>query len=360
MNVAEIENLRRRLLEWYRKNRRDLPWRRTRDPYAIWVSEVMLQQTRVETVIDYYRNFLARLPDVSSLAAADRQEVLKLWEGLGYYARARNLHRAARIVCERYNGIVPVDPEAFRGLPGVGDYIAAAVLSIAFNCPLAVVDGNVKRVLSRLYRIDAPVNRNPVAPVFRQIADRLLDPSHPGGFNQALMELGALICRPGAPACRRCPLTMLCEAFAFGKQGEYPRRRSKAPVPIHRMAVGVIRRGAKILIIRRQEEGLLGGLWEFPAGRIHANEDPEAACVRSARNSVNLPVRVVAFLDRVNHAYSHFAVQLEVYCCRAETGRVRLAEAEAFRWIRAAEAGRYPFTGASHKILSLLRSHGCR
>lgn len=358
MNAADIASLRRCLLDWYHRHRRDLPWRRTGEPYAIWVSEVMLQQTRVETAIDYYRRFLASLPDIASLAAADSQTVLKLWEGLGYYARARNLHRAARIVNEQYHGVVPAEPEAFRRLPGVGDYIAAAVLSIAFNRPMAVVDGNVKRVLARLDCIGVPVNHSSAAPVFRQLADRLLDPGHPGAFNQALMELGALICRPGAPQCERCPLATFCRARAMGQQNRYPRRQKKAPVPVHRLAVGIVRRRGKILIIRRREEGLLGGLWEFPGGRIQEHETLEAACRRSVRQAVDLHVHVTGFLGRVKHAYSHFAEEREVCVCRAGPGRVQLADADAFRWIRLPETGRYPFTGASHKTLSLLGSRG--
>lgn len=357
MKIAEFETLRRNLMAWYRIHQRDLPWRRTRDPYAIWVSEVMLQQTRVATVLPYYHRFLARFPGIAQLAAADLQAVLKHWEGLGYYARARNFHRAARIVCEHHRGIVPREPAVFRQLPGVGDYIAAAVLSIAFHRPLAVIDGNVKRVLARLFRIDAPVD---TSAGFRRTAQRLLDTRTPGTFNQALMELGALVCRPRTPECGRCPLAERCEARAAGQPRQYPIRRRKHPVPEHRLVVAVIRRRSKYLITRREEQGLLGGLWEFPAARIGMDEIAEKACRRTAGDAVNLQVRVDGVLTRFNHAYSHFMERLEVCCCRAESGRVRTLGARPFRWIRLQEADRYPFTGAALKILARLRTDDCR
>lgn len=359
MNAADVETLRRRLLDWYRIHRRDLPWRRTRDPYAIWVSEVMLQQTRVKTAVHYYRRFLKRFPDISRLAAADLQAVLKLWEGLGYYARARNLHRAARIVCDRHAGLVPDASDPFRQLPGVGEYIAAAVQSIAFDRPLAVVDGNVKRVLARLYCIDAPANHSSSAAVFRRIAEELLDSKSPGTFNQALMELGALICRPQSPECDRCPLERLCSARATDAQQRYPVRQKKPPAPEHHRVVAVIRRGAKYLILRRKEQGLLGGLWEFPAARIAPGEAPEAACGRAAQENVRLHVKIGGLLMQHKHTYTHFTEILEVFCCRSPSGRVQTSQNRPFRWVRLQEVDRFPFTGASLKIIGRLRSESC-
>jgi len=205
-------DFRKRLLDWYAAHHRILPWRKTRDPYAVWVSEVMLQQTQVGTVIAYYERFMDRFADVAGLARADLQAVLKIWEGLGYYARARNLHRAAAVVCARHGGQVPDTWDQIRALPGVGPYIAAAVLSIAYHRPLAVVDGNVKRILARLFRIDAPVNVSSAAPVFQRKADELLERRQPGAFNQAMMELGAVVCRPRNPDCSHCPVSAHCRS----------------------------------------------------------------------------------------------------------------------------------------------------
>src|SRR5512137_2692101 len=223
MSPADVARLRRRLLEWYQRQRRPLPWRETHDPYRIWVSEVMLQQTQVKTALPYYRRFLRQFPTLRKLAGADLGDVLKRWEGLGYYARARNLHRAAGMLAAGSGGRIPDRWDDFRALPGVGDYISAAVLSIAFDRPHAVVDGNVKRVLARLLAMAAPTNQTASHKIFQAEADRLLDRRHPGDFNQALMELGALVCAPTSPSCTLCPLIRCCAAHRGGTVARYPR-----------------------------------------------------------------------------------------------------------------------------------------
>jgi A/G-specific adenine glycosylase len=355
MTSGQLSRLRQRLIGWYRLNRRSLPWRRTRDPYRIWVSEVMLQQTQVKTALPYYRRFFRSFPRVQDLAQAELQAVLKAWEGLGYYARARNLHRAAaRVVCE-HAGRVPNRWEPFRDLPGVGDYIAAAVLSIAFDRPHAVVDGNVKRVLARLLALEEPVNAAGARPLFQVHADRLLDRRRPGDFNQALMELGALICTPRAPACGRCPLKRWCAAERSGAPADYPRRPGTRAVPETALAVGVILKSGRLLITQRRADGLLGGLWEFPGGKLHPGESAAAACRREIREEVGLEVRVGRHLARVKHAYSHFRIVMDVFCCRHVAGRVRLNGPVDFRWIRLADIDRFPFPRANHKFIPVLR-----
>ena len=234
------EIVRKKLLGWYAAHQRRLPWRETSDPYAIWVSEVMLQQTQVATAIPYYHRFMERFPTPGHLAGANIQDVLKLWEGLGYYSRARNLHRAAAVVSSRFDGRLPDDPEMFQSLPGVGDYIAAAVMSIAFGRVLAVVDGNVKRVLSRLLEIDTPVNRSNAHKIFQAPAMDLICPKRPADFNQAIMELGALVCRPKHPDCASCPLADLCLAHQNGRTAEYPKRDVRPKVPHRHLAIAVI------------------------------------------------------------------------------------------------------------------------
>jgi A/G-specific adenine glycosylase len=355
LSAADLPSLRRRLLAWYARRRRRLPWRATRDPYRIWVSEVMLQQTQVKTALPYYRRFLRRLPTLRKLAAADLEEALKLWEGLGYYARPRNLHRAARMLVERAGGRVPDRWEDFRALPGVGDYIAAAVLSIAFDRPHAVVDGNVKRVLARLLAIAAPANQPASHKIFQAEADRLLDCRRPGDFNQALMELGALVCTPASPDCGLCPLIRRCAAQNAGMVSQYPRRVASRPVPEERIAVGVVYKNGRVLVTRRPAQGLLGGLWEFPGGRLRRGESPAAACVREIKEEVNLEVVVEEPLAQVRHAYSHLRVRLHVFRCRFAAGRVRRNGPIDHRWVRVADLDRLAFPRANRKFIPLLQ-----
>ena len=304
-----LRKIRSALADWFGRNRRMLPWRESPSPYRVWVSEVMLQQTQVITVIPYYQRFLSTFGDIHRLAGAHLDDVLKLWEGLGYYARARHLHRAAGIVSTTMGGRIPDQYNEFRALPGVGAYIAAAVLSIAFNQPYAVVDGNVKRVLARLYKIGAPVNHSSSYSVFKDAAGQLLDSKQPGTFNQAMMELGALICKPQNPLCDACPLDHLCLAFKTRRVAEFPKRQKSKATPQYHIAVGVVFKGDRVLITRRKAEGLLGGLWEFPGGKIKKGETAEAACIREIREEVNLELSSQKYLVAlVSELHGHVGV----------------------------------------------------
>jgi A/G-specific adenine glycosylase len=349
-----ILQFRKQLLQWYAGHRRNLPWRDTDDPYAIWVSEVMLQQTQVQTVIPYYQRFLDRFPDVKRLAAADLQEVLLMWEGMGYYARARNLHRAAKQVVTEYDGRLPATLKEIRKLPGVGEYIASAVLSIAFEQPHAVVDGNVKRVTARLFEIETPVNSTGAYRRFKAVADGILDCKQPGAFNQAVMELGALVCTPRRPTCRSCPVQAHCAAYRSEQVPAYPIRLKRKPVPEYRIAVGIVFKKDRALIARRKPEGLLGGLWEFPGGKIKTDEDPVMACVREIKEEVNLVIEVERQLTRVRHAYTHFRIVMDVFVCRLVSGRVKLTGPVDYRWVRLGDLEQYPFPGANRKFIPLL------
>lgn len=342
--------IRNALGRWYDTHRRDLPWRRTTDPYAIWVSEVMLQQTQVATVGSYYDRWLERFPTVADLAAADVQTVLKCWEGLGYYARARNFHRAAQAVTRQHGGRVPDDPAAFRALPGVGDYIAAAVLSIAFGRPLAVVDGNVKRVLARFLKIEAPANAPGAHKMFAPAAAQWLDSRDPGRFNQAVMELGALVCAPRQPRCEACPIAGGCRSRADGCQTDYPRRLARRAVPEHRLLAAVVEKAGRVLIVQRPMDGLLGGLWEFPAAPLVDGQAAEAACRAVVFELLGIRVQVVGGAGRIRHAYTHFKIDAEVYCCTWQSGRVRRRGPAAHRWVAPDRLADYPLTGAAHKV----------
>jgi A/G-specific adenine glycosylase len=348
--------IRRAFSGWYASARRDLPWRRIGDPYAVWVSEVMLQQTQVKTMLPYYDRFMGQFPTVEDLAHADASSILKMWEGLGYYSRARNLHKAARQVVAKYQGRLPDDWKALRALPGIGDYIASAVLSIAFDRPYAVVDGNVKRVLSRLRCLEAPVNHTASHPIFQGLADQLLCRKNPGDHNQAVMELGALICTPKHPLCDRCPVSVYCCAYGQGVVENFPKRRPKKTVPLQKMVAGVVVKGRRVLLVQRPSPGLLGGLWEFPNGPLIAGRDPGTICAGHIRSQINLDVTAEGELATVHHAYTHFKLNLLVLRCRWRAGRVRLDGPVDFAWVTLAGLERYPLHGAVHKALPDIRA----
>lgn len=271
-----MEAIHERLLAWFDAHKRDLPWRGVGDPYAVWISEVMLQQTRAGSVVPYYRRWMERFPDVEALAEADLGEVLRLWQGLGYYARARNAHRCARRVRDGWDGVFPPAADRLKTLPGIGPYTAAAVASIAFGEAVPAVDGNVRRVVARLFDLPDP----PLAQV-RDLAGGLMDTDRPGDFNEAMMELGATVCTPRSPSCGTCPVAARCRARAAGTVAERPLRRRRRPVPTRTwgVLVAVSPRG-RTLVVRRPPEGLLGGMWEFPAAEV---EDGGNARTRVAR-----------------------------------------------------------------------------
>lgn len=347
----------RHLIRWYHSAHRTLPWRETRNPYFIWVSEAMLQQTQVQSVIPYYGRFIDKYPTIIRLADADIQDVLKVWEGLGYYSRARHLHEAARIVCRSYGGTIPNTWAHFRKLPGVGDYIAAAVLSFAFRQPHAVVDGNVKRVLARIFEIDKPVNQSSAKPVYQAAAKTLLSVVEPDMFNQAMMELGALVCTPKNPGCEYCPMSSLCRSFQNRSVSQYPKRVESRSVPTYAVSVGIVQSAQnRFLITRRTANGLLGGLWEFPGGKIQANETPEAACLREIREEVNLKARIVENLGTIRHAYTHFRIIASVFLVIPVSGEVVLNGPVDYQWISLDQISRYPLPKATHKMIALFLS----
>jgi A/G-specific adenine glycosylase len=316
----------------------------------------MLQQTQVKKVLAYFPAFIQKFPTVEKLASADLQDVLKSWELLGYYARARNLHKAAKMVMTEFNGQIPVEYDDLIRLPGVGEYIASAILSIAYRQPVPVVDGNVRRVLSRLFRLKEPVNDAKSSKAFKKAAVELLDKTRPGDFNQAMMELGALLCRPQNPQCPDCPVNSFCEAYLNKKTRNFPIRLRKKKTPEYRIAAGVIRKKGKILITRREENGLLGGLWEFPGGKLREGESPEQACLREIREEVNLAVNIVSHLALVRHAYTHFKIVVDVFLCEYQSGKVCLNGAVDYRWITVNEIESYPFPAANHKFFPVLRA----
>jgi A/G-specific adenine glycosylase len=326
--------LRRRLLAWYDAHRRDMPWRRTRQPYPVWLSEVMLQQTQVATARPYYDAFLARFPTLGSLARARPAEVLEAWAGLGYYRRARHLHEAARTVMREHAGRVPDDPEAFGGLPGVGRYTTGAVLSICFDRPLPVLDGNVARVLSRLFAILAAIRERRGARRLWALAGSLVPMRRPGDWNQAVMELGATVCTPRAPACGRCPVRGQCRAFALGRVEEFPPLVARrAPETVRRAVALIVRRGR--VLMERRAGALLAGLWE-PPGVALANGASPARVLRTALARLSLRVRLTRTDRTVRHAITYRAIAAEVWQGTLTGAAPRSAR---LRWVDPARPG---------------------
>ncbi|MBW2271476.1 MAG: A/G-specific adenine glycosylase [Deltaproteobacteria bacterium] len=349
-----IERIRVRLLDWYDVHKRDLPWRHTRDPYSIWISETMLQQTRVDTVIPYYHRFLECFPDVRSLASADLEDVYGLWTGLGYYSRARNLHAAARSVVEDHGGELPSDAEGLQGLKGIGRYTAGAVASIAFERPEPVVDGNVVRVLSRLFGVRADVAAKGVMESFWTLASELARGPRPGDLNQALMELGATTCTPRRPLCLACPLQRSCDARSAGDAEELPKKTRKPKVKrVEGVAAWLERRG-KVLAVRRPEGGLLGGLWELPGGDVEKGEGAEVCLRRQIGERLGLEIGSVVHVGEVEHLFTHRRLRLRVFRCHADAGRVRRTDYADHRWLAPSRLAELPHGGPTRKALALL------
>ncbi len=289
---------------WYRENRRDLAFRRTRDPYAVLVAEILLQRTRVASGLPYYERFIARFPTIAALAAASEEEVLRAWEGLGFYGRARHLHAAAKAVVRDHGGRIPRTFSELRALPGIGDYTAGAVASIAFGEAVPAIDGNATRVLSRVFLLGGDLTRGGGKRRLMEIASSLVPPAEPGAHNQALMELGSTVCRPKAPRCPACPVSSLCGAFREKRQGEYPEVRVREPAPAVRVAFALAERGGKVLLVRRPARGLLAGLWALPGGEVPPSGSEEAT-IRSALREIGLTARLGGAVGEVRHAFSH-------------------------------------------------------
>jgi A/G-specific adenine glycosylase len=347
--LAALRRSRSELATWYGAHRRDLPWRRSRDPYRIWVSEVMLQQTRVEVVVPYYERFLARFPDVGALAAAREAEVLALWSGLGYYGRARRLHAAARQIVQE-TGNFPVTPVALSRLPGIGSYTAAAVASIAFGEPVAVLDGNVERVAARLVACDGDPQRAASRRRLLAVAEALLDPADPGRSNQALMELGATVCTPRSPRCTGCPLRSPCRARARGRVEAYPRPKTRRRPRRLEMTAALVRRGSRLLLVRREQGStLLAGTWELPWAAD--NGDPAADLARRYGGEWRLERRI----GTVRHAITDRDIRLHLWEAALTTSGA-VCEGEEAAWVEPQGIDELPTSSLLAKALALLRA----
>lgn len=348
--------IRSKLLPWFVKHRRPLPWRRNRTPYRVWVAELMLQQTRVDQVIPYYARFMKRFPSLRALAEAPRGDVLKLWEGLGYYARARNMQDAARFIVRQLGGRFPRTPGELVKLPGVGQYTANAVASLAFGYDAAVLDGNVIRVLARVLSFKKEVGSTGARSELQAAADRLLLPGQSALVNEALMELGATCCLPRNPKCGACPLCRVCKGRASGKPERYPLKRRRAQVPHKVVGAGVVvnRRG-EFLIAQRKESSMLGGLWEFPGGTLEPGESMQECIARELKEELGITTAVGRRLVIVRHAYSHFTIALHAHWARIVSGRPRAIHCADFAWTPVGGLRKYAFSAADLKIIETLK-----
>jgi len=345
----------RRVLRWYSRHKRSLPWRGQKDPYAVWVSEIMLQQTRVETVIPYYGRWMKRFPDLARLAQASEGEVLSTWEGMGYYARARNLHRAASLVMNEFSGELPHDLAALRTLPGIGPYTAGAIASLAFGLDAAVLDGNVRRVLARVFNVTEPADSPVGAAILWALAEQHLPAGRAGDYNQALMDLGAMVCLPRNPNCPLCPLGGLCRARQGGFQELRPVLKPKPEVPHYTVTAAVLLRSGKVLLAKRPSPGLLGGLWEFPGGKVEAQETLAECLGREIREELGTRIRVGQSLGVFRHAYTHFRITLHAFLCELLGDEPRPIQAAELAWVALPDLAGYPMGKVDRQIARRLQ-----
>lgn len=343
------------LLQWFDAQQRDMPWRAEASPYRTWISEIMLQQTQVDTVIPYFNRFIDAFPDPQTLADADEQSVLKLWEGLGYYSRARNLQKAARMLLDEFGGELPEDYDELQRLPGVGPYVAAAITSIAFGHPVPVVDGNVLRVFSRFWGIEDDIRQSKVKTALFERLKPFIRKAPPADFNQGIMELGALVCRPKNPDCESCPIRRNCVARKESRVSELPFKSKKKAVPHYDIAVGVIWKKNKMLIGRRKSDQMLGGLWEFPGGKQEQGESLEKTVARECKEETGLTVTVTDAYCTVKHAYSHFKITLTAFRCEFVSGRATPKSTDELKWITLDQLDDFPFPTANKKVIEAIK-----
>jgi A/G-specific adenine glycosylase len=334
------------LLRWFKKNGRDLPWRKTKDPYAIWVSEIMLQQTQVDTVIPYYQKFLKSFPTVHHLAKANLSKILKVWEGLGYYSRARNLHRASKIIVNHFQRKVPSNLRDLLSLPGIGRSTAGAILSFAYNKEAPILDGNVKRVLSRLFAISG--SKAKTERLLWGISESLIPKGRSNPFNQALMDLGSMLCTPKDPQCPHCPLQNFCKGKASGNPEKYPIKGLKKTIPHIEAISAVIQRDGKVLLNRRPPKGLLGGLWEFPNWPTEGKKDLERYLKKKVKREIGITVKSKGPIGPFKQTFSHFKLTLHVYHCQA------IDRKKGGRWVSFRELSLFPMPKLHRRIAQTL------
>ncbi len=353
-NLTPMKQLfRQKLIVWFKENKRDFPWREQANWYKTYLSEMLLQQTQAVQALPYFHKFISRYPDIASLAAAKEDDILTLWAGLGYYARARNMHKAARIILEKYNGNFPQKWNETLALPGIGAYSAAAILSIAFNKPFAVVDGNVLRVLSRIYAIGDDIRKAAVIKEFQRLADELLDTKQPGDFNEGMMELGATVCLPATPKCDDCPLRELCRAFKDKRQPNFPFKSPPAPKKNIKQFVLLFKNGQRLFVRRRPANGLLARMWEFPVLETEKLSLTKKELQKLLRKEIKLETEISVILNKMTHIYSHIKLEYVPVLITAEKGETEWSETPQKKWLSVPALEESALHGAHKKILTL-------
>jgi A/G-specific adenine glycosylase len=345
----------KRLIDWYGRQSRDLPWRKTRDPYHIWISEIMLQQTQVQTVIPYYYRFLKEFPTIEALAQSSLQDVLKAWENLGYYARARHVHEAAKTIMHQFGGQMPDTWDALIHLPGIGSYTAGAILSIAFRKRFPAVDGNVRRVLSRFFAIADPIDQPRTQRHLYQLAEKFIPDHSPGSFNQALMELGSLICKSRNPSCYDCPVQSFCQAYDQMLQHQLPVRAKRDKRPQENATAAILRDNLhRILVVQRPVRGLLGSLWKFPGGLILPKESLTDGLRRTILEELGLQIEEATWITSLKHTYTHFRMTLHIFHCTYNGSKPRALTCQGWKWVSIRDLEKLPFSKADRKAISAI------
>ena len=347
--MAKPQIFSRKLINWYQKNARDLPWRRTHDPYKIWISEIMLQQTTVTTVIPYYERWIKEFPKIDYVARAPLRKILKFWQGLGYYSRAKNIHKTARIIVKKYNGGVPSNPQDLEGLPGFGPYTIGAVLSIAFDKRHPIVDANVRRVIMRQMALETYADNSQDKKIL-DFLNRVMPPKRNNIFNQALMELGALVCRSREPICIFCPVRNSCLAYGKSIQEIIPWPKKKILKDINAV-IALIKCRGRYFIQKRASVGLLADLWEFPGGKAGEGEPIEKALYREIKEELGTNIKSARYLFNLTHFYTQFRVKLHVWSCEVENSP---KVDKTHRWVSLLNINQYPMPSGSVKILDIL------
>ena len=346
------------LIDWYNAHQRELPWRIHPHPYHTLICEFMAQQTQINTLIPYYERWLIKYPTIQDVANSSEDSILKSWEGLGYYSRARNLHKTCQVITNDYNAVVPDSPDILLSLPGVGPYISAAVASIAYEIPVAVVDGNVLRVFTRLYGLFDDIGKDKTKQTIQKRLNQDIQQYQPSVFNQGLMELGATICTPKKPNCIQCPLSSICYAKNMDQTETLPIKSKKAPIPHHTVVVAIIKNNQDhFLITKRKKNQLLGGLWEFPGGKVKSNETLEDALHREIKEEVNLDIKINGFLCKVDHAYSHFKITMHAFICDViDPSNLSCKSADDYSWINVTQLDEFAFPKANSVVIAHLNT----